>query len=461
MKELFKLSEESKKESVSVSQNMPLAARMRPQNVEEFIGQKHLLGEGKVLRKIIERDDIPSLILYGPPGCGKTAFAMLVSKYTSNNFQHLNAVTSTVSDVREIISQARKYNSYYNKKTILFLDEIAHFNKTQQDALMKDVEEGVIILIGATTHNPFFSINTPILSRAMVFQFFPLSDEEIKTILKNGLLNKEKGLGGLSLGISDEALNFISKNSQGDARRALNILEISTKIVAKNGERKNLIDLNTVQEVAQGGYVVYDRKDDQHYDTISAFIKSMRGSDPDSAIYWLAKMIVAGEDPRFIARRILICAAEDIGNADPQALLIAESSYRAVEVIGMPESRIILAQAVIYISTAPKSNSSYTAIDKAITEVKEEKIEKTPLHLQSSGYKGADSLGKGKGYLNPHDFPGYYVPQQYSLNIKKFYTPSDSGYEKRIKLFLNQIEKLKIEYEKQDKKENDIGKKPS
>ncbi|MCK9265443.1 replication-associated recombination protein A [bacterium] len=453
MNELFNSPKTQYKKTVS--QKTPLAARMRPENFSEFVGQQHLLGQDKILRKIIESDNIPSIILYGPPGCGKTGLATLIAQKTKNHFKHLNAVTSTVSDVREVISESKHRFNHSGSRTILFLDEIAHFNKTQQDALLKDVEEGTIILLGATTHNPFFYINTPILSRAMIFQFNQLSDDNIKEILTNALKDKTKGLGNLPIKLSGEALNYIVKSSQGDARRALNLLEVLT-ITPKSGTGDVInISLEMAKESAQGKFVAYDRNDDHHYDTISAFIKSIRGSDPNAAIYWLAKMIVAGEDPRFIARRILICASEDVGNADPQALLIAESCYRAVEVIGMPESRIILAQAVIYISTAPKSNSSYLAINKALEDVKKEKVQEVPLHLQGTGYKGAEKLGKGKGYLYPHDFPEHYVQQKYMPFEKKFYIPSESGYEKRIRFFLNHLERLKNEREKKDKKSND------
>ncbi len=432
---------------------------MRPRSLDEFVGQKHLLGEDRVLKKIIEKDNIPSIILYGPPGCGKTALAMLIARKTKNLFKHLNAVTATVSDVRDVMLLARQHIMGSGRKTILFLDEIAHFNKLQQDALMKDVEEGIIILIGATTHNPFFYINTPLLSRALIFQFNPLLNDEIKEVLDNAIKDKERGLGNLSLKISGEALDFIAKSSEGDARRALNSLEISSMMAAALTDGSLEVELDTAKEAVQRKFVVYDRNDDQHYDTISAFIKSMRGSDPDAALYWLAKMISAGEDPRFIARRILICAAEDVGNADPQALLVAESCYRAVEVVGMPEGRIILAQAVIYVSAAPKSNSSYTAISKALDEVEKEKTHEVPLHLQGTGYRGAEKLGKGQGYLYPHDFPEHYVAQEYMPCRKKFYVPSDSGYEKRIKFFLNHIERLKNEHEKNNKKKTYPGKK--
>lgn len=435
-------------------ENLPLPLRIRPEKLEDFVGQEHLLGPGKPLRKIIESDRIPSIIFYGPPGCGKTALAMIIANMTKKNFVSLNAVTSTVSDVREVINRAREVLNKEGKGTILFLDEISHFNKLQQDALLKDVEDGTITLIGATIHNPFFYINTPLLSRALIFEFKPLSDEDIKKIIENALKNK-KGLGKYKIKITEQAIEFICKKSQGDARKALNTLEFTvlTSDVEKDGYI--LIDLNKVKECVDK-YFIYDRSDDTHYDTISAFIKSMRGSDPDSALYYLARMIVSGEDPRFIARRMLIFASEDIGNADPQALILANSCYQAVEVVGMPEAKIILAQTVIYLSTAPKCNSSYLAIEKAIEEVENERLSEVPDHLKGTGYKGAEKLGRGKGYLYPHDFPGHFAIQKYRENEKRFYFPQDIGYESKIKKFLEEIERLKNEQkntEREDKED--------
>ncbi|HOL22582.1 MAG TPA: replication-associated recombination protein A [bacterium] len=432
-------------ESKDIQKNQPLAVRMRPQNLSEFVGQQHILGADKTLRKMIEQDRIPSLIFYGPPGCGKTALASVIARHTKSHFHHLNAVTATVADVREVIALAEQRLKETGKKTILFLDEIAHFNKLQQDALMKDVEEGTIILVGATTHNPYYYINTPLLSRSMVYQFNPLSDEDIKVILKRALVDKERGLGNFNVEIVDEILDYIAKISEGDARRALNIFE-SAVLSASNGRKEKVkVSPDFVKDVAQNKIVGYDRDEDQHYDTISAFIKSMRGSDPDAALYWLAKMIVGGEDPRFIARRMVIFASEDIGNADPQALSVATGCSYAVDVVGMPEARIILSQTAIYLATAPKSNSSYTAIESAIETIKKEKITEVPEHLTKKGQKK---------YLYPHDYPGHYVPQKYLPLDKKFYFPSDAGYEKRIKFFMNHIERLKKEYEKRNQKGN-------
>jgi len=426
--------------------NQPLAVRMRPQTLSEFAGQQHILGEGKTLRRMIEQDKIPSLIFYGPPGCGKTALAIMIARHTKNYFHHLNAVTATVADVRDVVAVAEQRLKETGKKTILFLDELAHFNKLQQDALMKDVEEGTIILIGATTHNPYYYINTPLLSRSMVFQFNPLSEDDIKIILKRALTDKKRGLGNLNLDLSDEALDYIAKNSEGDGRRALNILESASLF---SSDKKGKIDLDIVKDVAQNKLIPYDRDEDQHYDTISAFIKSMRGSDPDAALYWLAKMIVGGEDPRFIARRMVIFASEDIGNAEPQALSVATSCFYAVDVVGMPEAKIILAQTAVYLATAPKSNSSYKAIEEAIEKVKKEKIAEVPEHLTKKGQKK---------YLYPHNYPEHYVPQVYMPEEKRFYFPSDSGYEKKIQFFLKHIERLKKEYESRNQK-RDTGEK--
>jgi putative ATPase len=434
-------------------ENLPLPVRVRPEKLNDFFGQEHILGKGKPLRKIIESDKIPSLIFYGPPGCGKTALAMIIANMTKKNFIYLNAVTATVSDVREVINKAREILNIDGKGTILFLDEISHFNKLQQDALLRDVEEGTITLIGATIYNPFFYINTPLLSRALIFEFKPLSDENIKKIIENALKSK-KGFGKYKIKITEQAIEFICKKSHGDARKALNTLEFSvlTSEVDKNGYI--LIDLNRIKECVDK-YFIYDRKDDAHYDTISAFIKSMRGSDPDSALYYLARMIVSGEDPRFIARRMLIFASEDIGNADPQALILANSCYQAIEVVGMPEAKIILAQTVIYLSTAPKCNSSYLAIEKAIEEIENEKLQGIPDYLKGTGYKGAEKLGRGKDYLYPHDFPGHFVIQKYREGEKKFYFPQDIGYESKIKKFLEEIEKLKNEQKNTEGKDKE------
>jgi putative ATPase len=436
-------------------ENLPLPVRVRPEKLDDFFGQEHILGKGKPLRRIIESDKIPSLIFYGPSGCGKTALAMIIANMTKKNFVCLNAVTATVSDVREVIDKAREILNIEGKGTILFLDEISHFNKLQQDALLRDVEEGTITLIGATIHNPFFYINTPLLSRVLIFEFKPLSEKDIKNIIENALKSKE-GLGKYKIKITEQAIEFICKKSQGDARKALNTLEFSVLTSEVDKDGYILIDFNKIKECVDK-YFIYDRRDDVHYDTISAFIKSMRGSDPDSALYYLARMIVSGEDPRFIARRMLIFASEDIGNADPQALILASSCYHAIDVVGMPEAKIILAQTVIYLSTAPKCNSSYIAIEKAIEEVENERLQEIPDHLKGTGYKGAEKLGRGTDYLYPHDFSGHFVVQKYREIEKKFYFPQDIGYESKIKKFLEEIEKLKNEQKdiKRENKENE------
>ncbi len=422
---------------------LPLPIRVRPEKLQDFVGQLHLLGEKKPLRKIIESDRIPSMVFYGPPGCGKTALAMIIANMTKKKFVSLNAVTATTSDVRDVLKEARELLKLEGKRTILFLDEISHFNKLQQDALLKDVEEGTITLICATIHNPYFYINTPLLSRSLVFEFKPLSQEEIKKIIERALLDR-RGLGNYKIKITQDAIEYICKKSQGDARKALNTLEFCVLTSEKEKDGYIVVNMDKTKEILDK-YFIYDRKEDAHYDTISAFIKSMRGSDPDSALYYLAKMILSGEDPRFIARRMLIFASEDIGNADPRALILANACYQAIEVVGMPEARIILAQTVIYLSTAPKSNSAYIAIENAIKDIETEREEEVPNHLKGTGYKGAEKLGRGKGYKYPHDYQGHYVVQKYRESEKKFYFPQDIGYESKIKKFLEEIEKIKNE----------------
>ncbi|MCM8808958.1 MAG: replication-associated recombination protein A [Candidatus Omnitrophica bacterium] len=422
---------------------LPLPIRVRPEKLQDFVGQLHLLGEKKPLRKIIESDRIPSMVFYGPPGCGKTALAMIIANMTKKKFVSLNAVTATTSDVRDVLKEARELLKLEGKGTILFLDEISHFNKLQQDALLKDVEEGTITLICATIHNPYFYINTPLLSRSLVFEFKPLSQEEIKKIIERALLDR-RGLGNYKIKITQDAIEYICKKSQGDARKALNTLEFCVLTSEKEKDGYIVVNMDKTKEILDK-YFIYDRKEDAHYDTISAFIKSMRGSDPDSALYYLAKMILSGEDPRFIARRMLIFASEDIGNADPRALILANACYQAIEVVGMPEARIILAQTVIYLSTAPKSNSAYIAIENAIKDIETEREEEVPNHLKGTGYKGAEKLGRGKGYKYPHDYQGHYVVQKYRESEKKFYFPQDIGYESKIKKFLEEIEKIKNE----------------
>jgi putative ATPase len=399
----------------------PLAWRMQPRNLDEFVGQSHILGKGKPLREAIERDSIVSLILYGPPGSGKTALAHIIASRTQAFFTALNAVTSGVADIKDALNNARKAD-----RAILFVDEIHRFNKLQQDALLPDVENGTVTLIGASTQNPFFSIIPALSSRSMIFQFLPLSEAEIKILLERAIKDPERGIGNLNITVESEAMDFIAMVSEGDARKALNILEMGAFIIKSTN--RPTYDIELAKEVLQRKSIYYSR--DEHYDTISAFIKSMRGGDPDAALYWLAKMIEADEDPLYIARRIVICASEDVGNADPMALQIAVSAFHAVESIGMPEGRIPLAQATIYVTMAPKSNASYRGIENALSSVREERLSPVPAHLKSSAYKGAARLGAGVEYKYPHNYKGHYVDQQYILNKKTFFFPSEEGYEK-------------------------------
>jgi len=399
----------------------PLAYRMSPKNIQEYAGQEHILGEGKLLRRAIEADRITSLILYGPPGTGKTALAKVIAEKTSAHFEWLNAATAGLDELRKVIQSARTRKSK-GLRTILFLDEIHRFNKLQQDALLPDVEEGNITLIAATVENPFFYVNSALLSRSQVFELKPLSEESIMKILHNALTDRERGVGYLKISVQKDALRHIAKMSDGDARKALSALEIAVLTTHPGQDDCIHITLPVAEESIQKKVVLYDKKGDQHYDTISAFIKSMRGSDPDAAVYYLAKMIYAGEDPRFIARRIVICASEDVGNADPLALVVAISALKSVEFIGMPEARIPLAQATIYIAKAPKSNACYRAIEAALDDIKSEPTQEVPDHLKDSHYPGAKKLGHGKDYKYPHDYGGY-VEQDYTKKKKKYYEP--------------------------------------
>lgn len=402
--------------------NSPLAYRMCPRNLEEYAGQEHLLGKGKLLRRAIEADRVTSLVLYGPPGTGKTALAKVIAAKTNARFEWLNAATASLDDLRKIIQSARMRRSK-GVRTILFLDEIHRFNKLQQDALLPDVEEGNITLIAATVENPFFYVNSALLSRSQVFELKPLSEENILKLLYNAIHDKERGLGNLNITADDDALRHIARMSDGDARKALSSLEIAALTTQPDEKGEMHITLQTAEESIQRKAIVYDKKGDQHYDTISAFIKSMRGSDADATVYYLAKMLYAGEDPRFIARRIVICASEDVGDADPMALVIATSALRAVEFIGMPEARIPLAQAAIYIAKAPKSNACYKAIEAALEDMKNEQTLEVPDHLRDNHYAGAKKLGHGEGYKYPHDYGGGYVEQDHLPKKKKYYNP--------------------------------------
>ncbi len=394
---------------------------MAPRTLEEYVGQEHILGEGKLLRRAVEADGITSIILYGPPGTGKTALARVIAAKTKAYFEWLNAATAGLDDLRKVIQAARARKAK-GVSTILFLDEIHRFNKLQQDALLPDVEEGNIILIAATVENPFFYVNSALLSRSQVFELRPLSQDDLVKILRLAIDDKERGLGNMRIEAEENALSHIARMSDGDARKALSSLEIAALTTRPVEDGTITITVAIAEESIQKKAIVYDKKGDQHYDTISAFIKSMRGSDPDAVVYYLAKMLYAGEDPRFVARRIVICASEDVGEADPMALVVATSALRAVEFIGMPEARIPLAQAAIYIAKAPKSNACYRAIEAAMEDIKNEATLEVPDHLKDTHYPGANKLGHGEGYKYPHDFGGY-VEQDYLAKKKKYYNP--------------------------------------
>jgi len=428
-------------ESASITRNKdaPLAWRMQPKDLDEFVGQDHILGPGRLLRRAIESDRISSLIFFGPPGTGKTALANLIARKTKAGFRSLNAVTSGVSDIRRILHDAKR-SSLTSQKTILFIDEIHRFNKAQQSALLPDVEKGNIILIGVSTENPFFSIIPALSSRSQIFEFKSLEADDIRLIIERALKDEERGMGKYRVVMEEEAMDHLVRVSNGDARRALNALEIGILTTKPNEEGVIIYDLDVAEESIQRKAIVYN--EDAHYDTISAFIKSMRGSDPDATLYWLAKMITAGEDPLFIARRIIICASEDVGNADPYALPLAVSALQAIQSIGMPEGRIPLAQAAVYIASCPKSNASYLGIEKALKDIEEERLQPVPDHLRNSHYRGSVRIGAGIGYRYPHDYKGHYINQIYMPEKKEYYKPSDEGYEKEIKDRLNRLRKI-------------------
>jgi len=420
----------------------PLAARMRPQTLEEFVGQDHLVGPGRVLRRAIEADELTSVILWGPPGTGKTSLAHIIANVTHSHFVQVNAVTSGVAELKRIIEEARERRLLYGTRTILFIDEIHRFNKAQQDVLLPYVEDGTLILIGATTENPFFEVNATLVSRSRVFQLEPLRPEHLRVIVERALRDPERGLGKYRIHLDEQAMAHICNISNGDARVALNILELACMTTPPDAQGVRHVGLPEVEEASQRRAVLYDREGDQHYDSISAFIKSMRGSDPDAAVYWLARMLYAGEDPRYIARRMIVHAAEDVGLADPMALVVATAAAHAVEYVGLPEARIPLAEAAIYIATAPKSNSVVQAISRAMEDVERKRAEPVPIHLRDSSHPQVQArMGHGKGYKYVHDYPGRFVVQQYlpdNLQGTIYYEPSDSGFEEEIRKRLEQ-----------------------
>ena len=435
--DLFEYMRQQQKESES-----PLASRMRPTTLEEVVGQQHIIGKDKLLYRAIKADKISSIIFYGPPGTGKTTLAKVIANTTSAEFMQINATSAGKKDMEEVVAKAKDNQGMFNKKTILFIDEIHRFNKGQQDYLLPYVEDGTIVLIGATTENPYFEVNGALLSRSVIFELKKLSNDDIKELLRRAVTDVEKGMGSYNAKIDEDALDFLADVSNGDARAALTAIELGVLTTDRSEDGIIHIDINVASECIQKRVISYDKTGDNHYDTISAVIKSMRGSDPDAAVYYLARMLYAGEDVRFIARRIMILASEDIGNADPMAMVVAAACAQEVERVGMPESQIILAQAVTYMASAPKSNAAYEAIAKAMTCVKETKTPPIPTHLQDTHYKSAGKLGHGVGYKYAHAYPNHYVKQQYlpdGLEDESFYEPSDNGYEATIKEYFRKI----------------------
>ena len=425
----------------NLEQEAPLASRLRPSTLDEVVGQEHIIGKDKLLYRAIKADKLGSVIFYGPPGTGKTTLAKVIANTTSSRFRQINATVAGKKDMEEVVKEAQDYLGMYGKKTILFIDEIHRFNKGQQDYLLPFVEDGTLILIGATTENPYFEVNGALISRSIIFELKPLTKENIETLLDRAVTDKEKGMGSYNAVLEADAREFLADISGGDARAALNALELGILTTKRREDGKIHIDLETASQCIQKRVVRYDKTGDNHYDTISAFIKSMRGSDPDAAVFYLAKMLYAGEDIKFIARRIMICAAEDVGNADPQALVVAVAAAQAVERLGMPEAQIPLAQAVTYVASAPKSNAACMAVFDAMEAVKTTKTT-VPSHLQDAHYKGSKKMGHGVGYLYAHDYPNHYVEQQYmpsELLGRKFYLPTDNGYEKNIQEYFRKI----------------------
>lgn len=424
------------------TQDAPLAARMRPTTLEEFVGQEQIVGKDKLLYRAIKGDRLGSLIFYGPPGTGKTTLAKIIANTTKSEFVQINATTAGIKDIKDTVTAAKERLGMFGKKTILFIDEIHRFNKTQQDTLLPHVEDGTLVLIGATTENPYFEVNRALVSRSVIFSLEPLRQKDIASLLRRALADEEKGLGSYHAKMDEDALDFLSNTANGDARAALNALELAVLTTDPDDDGMIHITLSVAEDCIQRRALQYDKGGDNHYDTISAFIKSMRGSDPDAALYYLAKMIYAGEDPKFIARRVVICAAEDVGNADPHALQVAVSAMQAVNFIGMPEGRIPLAQAVTYVSCAPKSNAAYLGIDKALADVRNVQIKGVPPHLWDGHYSGSHDLGNAIGYKYAHDYPNHYVEQQYlpdELVGTVYYDMSNNGVERRMKEHMKRL----------------------
>ncbi|MCI8948484.1 MAG: replication-associated recombination protein A [Lachnospiraceae bacterium] len=435
--DLFDYMRETAKETEA-----PLASRLRPKTLDQVVGQQHIVGKDKLLYRAIQADKLGSVIFYGPPGTGKTTLAKVIANTTSGEFQQINATVAGKKDMEEVVKKAQDIRGMYGRKTILFVDEIHRFNKGQQDYLLPFVEDGTLILIGATTENPYFEVNGALLSRSRVFELKPLEKEDIKKLIHRAVYDRDQGMGAYEAEIDEESLEFLADAANGDARAALNAVELGILTTERSQDGRIHLNLKVAQECIQKRAVRYDKNGDNHYDVISAFIKSMRGSDPDGAVYYLARMLYGGEDIKFIARRIMICASEDVGNADPQAICVAVSASLAVERIGMPEAQIILSQAAAYVATAPKSNAACNAIFSAMETVKSKRTGEVPAHLRDSHYKGAGTLGRGQGYLYAHNFPNHYVKQQYlpdGLEGTVFYEPSDNGYEKQIKAHMNFI----------------------
>ena len=435
--DLFDYMREQNKEKES-----PLASRLRPTKLEEVVGQQHIIGKDKLLYRAIKADKLQSVIFYGPPGTGKTTLAKVIAQTTSAEFMQINATSAGKKDMEAVIEKAKQLQGMYGKRTILFIDEIHRFNKGQQDYLLPFVEDGTVTLIGATTENPYFEVNGALISRSIIFELKPLEKEDIKTLLHRALEDMEKGMGAYRAVADEEALEFLADVSNGDARSALNAIELGILTTERSADGLIHITLDVASECIQKRVIKYDKNGDSHYDNISAFIKSMRGSDPDAAVYYLAKMLYAGEDVTFIARRIMICASEDVGNADPNALTVAVSAAQAVERLGMPEARIVLAQAVTYVASAPKSNAAYLAVDKALSVGRESRTAPVPTYLCDAHYKGAGKIGRGIGYKYAHDYPNHYVEQQYlpdAYKDMKFYEPTENGYEQTIREYFKKI----------------------